>query len=360
MIYILILNSDSKVGVFTCGYTRGFNHLLEKASTVKLSERPLLLKVPMSQQFRFRNTLFAVLISLISFFSLVIFKVQAQQSVGFSISPPTFELTANPGDSIENTIKVENPSDNPINVVVDRRNFTAIGEEGAVGLTEEETTFSIASWMSVSPVEDVIPAKSQKSFTYRINVPLNAEPGGHFGSVVFRIREAGAGQGGATVSQELGALVLLRVAGATTEKAQLESFKAVRSFYESGPVEFEVRTKNLGNVHVKPRGYVVVSNIFGKTVSRVEIEPKNILPDAIRKSTAVWDKKFLFGKYNAVATLSYGPNNETITATTTFIGFPLKIFLVIAGILIIIGFILYRGRVRLRKAYRVLSGKDIQ
>jgi len=284
--------------------------------------------------------------------------VWAQESTVISLSPPTFELLANPGDSLENVIRVTNPNDRPLTVVVERRNFTALGEEGSVGLTAEETSFSLASWITVTPAEAEIPAKSDRNFTFRTRIPLNAEPGGHFGSIIFKIGGAAPPQTGAAVSQELGALVLLRVAGETEEKASLESFSAEKDFLEYGPVGFAVRVRNEGNVHLKPTGTITISNLFGKEVAQLEIEPRNVLPEAVRRLSATWDQRLLLGRYTATASLTYGNQGQILTASTTFFGFPYKVGGAILAGLIILGGIIYRARARIRLALRVLFSKE--
>ncbi len=282
---------------------------------------------------------------------------KAQNVVGFSVSPPTFELSANPGDTVTNVIKVSNPTDSPLQLVVDRRNFTAQGESGAVELTDENTTFSVASWIEVTPKEATIPPKSQSKFNYKIVVPLNAEPGGHFGSIVFRIKTGDNAQG-ASVAQEIGSLLLLKVAGPIKEDAEIVSFKSLDSFYEYGPVDFEIRTKNNGSVHIRPKGYVVISDFFGRTVAKVEVDPKNVLPGAIRKTEAKWNQKYLFSKYTATATLSYGSDNKTMTATTSFGGLPYKLVGIVSIVAGIVAFILFKGRHRIKKAYKVLVSSE--
>lgn len=286
-------------------------------------------------------------------------KVRALDYAGLSVSPPTFELSANPGDSLSNTIKVQNLSDESIRVVVDRRNFTAVGEEGSVDLTAEASSFSLASWMSVFPTETEISPQGIKIFTFWINAPLNAEPGGHFGSIVFRI----AGQGqmrqtGASVAQELATLVLLRVAGKTTEQLNLESFSPQRKLLEYGPVELVFRLRNQGNVHLKPRGTVTVTNLFGQKVAVLEIEPKNVIPGAIRKNSVFWDKKLLFGRYQAIISLAYGTQGKVLTGSTVFWGFPYRIGIPILIVFLILLLLVIRGRKRLKLAIRVLlSGR---
>jgi len=285
-------------------------------------------------------------------------QASAQDSVGLGLSPPTFELSANPGDLLRNTIRVENLTDRPMIIVVEKRNFTAMGEEGSVDLTENTTPFSLASWITVDPVEVEIGPKGRSVFNFTINVPLNAEPGGHFGSIIFKVgnKEKVVGSG-ATLSQELGSLILLRIAGKTDEEGQFASFKAIKKIFEYGPVDFELRVKNEGNVHLKPTGTIVISNLWGKQVAKIEVTPKNVLPGAIRKLSATWERKLLLGKYRAIASLTYGTKGQILVSSTTFWGFPYKIIGLILLGLIILAFLLYKARKRIRLALKILFGK---
>ncbi len=282
---------------------------------------------------------------------------RAQERVTLSVSPPVFELSANPGDELKNVIRVSNPHEEPLKVSVDTRNFVAVGEGGSVGLTEEETPFSLASWISVSPTEAVIPGETSRYFNVQTNVPANAEPGGHFGSVVFRTGGGAVQQTGASVAQELGALFLLRVAGKVTEEGELASFAAEKNFWEYGPVAFDLRVENLGNVHIKPQGKIKITNIFGKEVAEVEVAPQNVLPGAVRRFTPSWDRKNVIGKYTANLSLVYGSDSEVLSSSTTFYAFPYKIGGAALVGIIALGFLLYRGRKRIGLALRILFGK---
>jgi len=305
---------------------------------------------------------FITFVGLFLFFLFLIFtplnQARALDYAGLALSPPTFELSANPGDNLENSIRVENLTGVPMKISVQKRNFTALGEEGAVDLTEDETLFSLASWITVFPSEIEIAAKGTTTFVFKTAVPLNAEPGGHFGSIIFRIGgQSNPQQSGAVVAQELGALVLVRIAGKTSEKATLESFVPKKRLWERGPVEFEIRVKNEGNVHIKPAGVITITDLFGRKVGTFNVDPKNVLPGAIRKSTAVWDKKFLFSKYTASLALNYGTQGKILIGSTTLIGFPYKVVgLVLLGLAILI-FLLYRARKRISLALKVLFGK---
>ena len=279
-------------------------------------------------------------------------------STGLAVTPPTFEINGNPGENIKNTVKLENMHPYPVEIAVDLRNFTAIGEEGAVGLTEEETSFSLASWIEVTPKTITLAPKTSQYFTFNIKVPLNAEPGGHFGSLIFRTIPTEKLEGsGASLAQEIGSLVLLRIAGETIEQANIESFTTSKSIFEKGPVNFEVRIKNLGNVHTKPTGTIVITNALGKQVDSVSVEPKNVLPGATRKLEATWDTTWRIGRYSATYTAVLS-DKTTRSQTTTFTILPYRALALALVVVVILVLVLKKYQKRLTLAWKILrSGK---
>ena len=280
-------------------------------------------------------------------------------SYGLRITPPTFELSANPGETVTNSIRVENITEGALPVVVEHRTFTASGDEGAINLLEESEINSMASWLSTTPVSIVIPSDEYRVFTFTITVPPNAEPGGHFGSVVFKTATQNTpDETGVALSQEIGSLVLLRVAGDIRESARIIDFSTDSKLYEQGPVRFETRVQNQGNVHVKTGGTITITDMFGKDVARVNMEPKNVLPDATRKIESTWDTKWLFGKYVASVAMYYGNGNQVITYTTSFWGFPYTIFSIILIVVLVVLFYVRKHKNRIQKALNVLVGKE--
>lgn len=286
--------------------------------------------------------------------------VDQQPRTGLAISPPTFELAANPGDRLVNSLRVDNVVDIPLEVSVDTRNFTALGEEGGIDLSAEEDAYSLASWISVTPTKVTIPPRESRVFEYTIAVPQDASPGGRFGSIVFQTAPSTAlsGQSGVAVSQEVGTLVFVKIAGQVTEKASIAGFQPKSDLNDKGSVGFDIRVKNEGNVHFKPKGTITISNFFGKKVATIPINQQNVLPGAIRKMDASWRGGWLFGRYNATLSLVYGKDRQVITASTAFWGFPYKFIGTAILILGIIAALLYPRRVRIWRALKILFGKE--
>lgn len=298
--------------------------------------------------------LFVVLLSLF-WVKATSIKAYGQETVSsLSISPPSFDLVVDKGASTSGIIKVENISGQPVQIKVEKRNISARGEEGEIDLKEEETTFSLASWITITPDLTTIPARSIKEFKYTITVPSNAEPGGHFGSVVFgTIPQKNLNQTGALFSQEIGALFLTKVNGIVNENAAIEEFKSESVFNEFGPITLAARIKNNGNVHVKPTGTIEITNLLGQK-STIQLESKNVLPNSIRKLNGTLNKTFLMGKYESKLFASYGTTNQKLVASTTFYVFPVRYAAVAFGIIAV----MYLMRHRLKKAvYALVSNK---
>ena len=286
-------------------------------------------------------------------------KAQDNSKAGLAISPPTFELSANPGDKLQRSIKVDNLSDKATNITVEHRNFTALGEEGQAVLTPEDTPHSLASWIKASPAEATIPAKESRIFDFTIEVPANAEPGGHFGSIVFKTTAPPEKtSGGVAVGQEIGSLILLKIAGNAQEKAEIASFKSSADLWEYGPVAFEARIKNSGNVHLKPVVTMTITDMFGRKVATIPVDSRNVLPGSIRKLDAKWNERALFGRYTATLSVAYGDKKQIITSTTNFVVIPYRVIMGSAVAIAVIGYFLYRGRLRLLKSLKVLFGKE--
>lgn len=287
--------------------------------------------------------------------------VQAQNNaVTLGISPQLLDVTANPGETLSNTFRLTNGSEDTINIRVTPKNFTPRGEEGAVDLTEDRTSFSLADWLEVDPLTVTILPNQTQDFNVDIVVPSNAEPGSHFGSVVFQTIPPEQEGASALVSQEIAPVILVRIAGDTTESAEIEEFKTEKGFYSNQTnINLVSRIKNTGNVHFMPNGKIQIKNMFGNEVANIDLDRRNVLPDSIRQITNNWAVDgFTMGRYTATLTIVFGEDNEIQTAQTSFIIFPYQTVIPIVIVVCFVGFMAYKGRKRLTKAAQALSGKD--
>ncbi|KKR35916.1 MAG: hypothetical protein UT66_C0007G0006 [candidate division CPR2 bacterium GW2011_GWC1_39_9] len=302
-----------------------------------------------------KKILFLIVLTAISvgLFFIFVNQTKAADETNISISPLTFDLSANPGDTVTNELLVRNSSSDPVVISVEAQDFVATGEEGEVNLTDSKTTYSLASWVELDSDKFTLAGGQKKSVKFVIRVPFNAEPGGHYASVYTHLSPTtGDATSGSGVGQKIGSLVLLRVGGTANEEAKIATFKTTKESYAKGPVDFDVRIENTGSVHVKPKGIIAVTDMWGKKVADVTVDQKNVLPGAIRHMTAKWENTPRFGKYTASLLTYYGNENKQLTAAATFWIIPWMTILIWAVISVAAIVIIWLLRGRLKSAFK--------
>jgi len=280
----------------------------------------------------------------------------AQESRGLTISPLTFELTADPGDAFTNEIRVFNPSSSTFSVQMEVEDFTPVGEEGQVLVgAQEDETYSLKRWVTFEPASFAVEPGEKQFVRFTIAVPENAEPGGHYGSILAStVGAVGEGTTGTGVGFKVGALALLSVSGVVKEAIAVEEFSAP-DFLEQGPVPFDIRFANTGTVHVRPIGFVHVTNLFGKTTDDVPFPQRNVIPGSKRHVELAWSPKgFTVGKYTASLIGSYGVTNTPFSSITTFWIVPWKALLLWGVVLLALLFVLYLAKRRVGLALSIL------
>ena len=280
------------------------------------------------------------------------------QAARLSISPVTFELTGNPGDVLVNKLRIFNSSNASVAISMEIEDFAVAGEEGEVIVREAENeTYSLAKWISVNPSSFTLGPNEQKFVDFVIRIPFNAEPGGKYGSILAGTRGIMSPDEeitGAAVSAKIGALVLLTVSGDVVENLEIKEF-SVPIFSETGPIPFIIRFENTGTVHIRPRGFVTITDWRGKKAIDIEFPQHTVIPGSVRKIKASWDKKWAFGRFTATLIGNYGTSNIPLSPpVVVFWVFPWRIALGMFITLALVTTYFVKTRKRWKMALRVL------
>jgi len=273
----------------------------------------------------------------------------ASAAQGIQISPALVELNALPGKTYTVTLNITNVTGLDLVYSSSVDDFNAKDESGSPQILLDSTlpeTASIKTWVS-SIDQFGLTTRQSKVITAQVSVPVDAEPGGHYGVIRFSGRAPEVTDTGVGLAASAGVLMLIRVDGDITENAQVSSFFTARngdqsSFFETSPITFVTRIQNQGNIHVKPVGSIEIRDMFGGLVKTLPVndEKSNVLPDSIRRFEAVYDSQWMIGRYTANLTLGYGTTGQALTSTINFWVIPYKIILIALLVLVTIIFIL--------------------
>jgi hypothetical protein len=274
--------------------------------------------------------------------------VYASESQSISVTPPLFQFSVERGDIWQSTVRVVNNNSYPLTVFPEVVNFAPEGEDGKgrfVPVIHSEDRVSLAEWIEIGSGPYVIPPEQSGEIPFFVEVPEDASPGGHFATILISTEEPKSESGMAILTaQTVASLFFVRVEGDIVESAGIREFSILPRSVELPEAEFSLRFENKGNVHLQPRGDILIYNMWGTERGRIPVNHKthfgNVLPETIRDFHFTWKGEQSFadiGRYKAIATLAYGEEGiQSVTAATYFWVIPVRGALTTLVVLIVI------------------------
>lgn len=301
-----------------------------------------------------RNILFPAL-----FFLFIPLKVFSA-GLDVEFSPVKINETVASGEALVKTFKVFNASYTEGTFYIDVQDFKVSSELGSPtffeGTSNPDSRYSLRSWLDIEEEyrESItVPARSFGSFEVTINVPEDAEAGGHYAAVFLQTAPPNA-EGNTSVSSvgRIASLLLIHVPGEVDESLVVEDFSTNKGIYfEDNPrVLFSTHLKNEGTVHAIPTGAFFISGgkYFRPRSVLYNINQLAVMPGApSRKITEsfVMEREGLippFGKFEVILLANYGSAGQDVEKTLTFWALPAKFFLVVFVALFGGAFVLWR------------------
>jgi Bacterial protein of unknown function (DUF916) len=271
--------------------------------------------------------------------------VLAQESqAGLSISPAIIEpdTSLDPGTSHEFSVTVKNLNNNEQTFYLSTRNIVDMQSGTPIfSQSNEKTGMEMSDWIKLPVTQITIPPGASERVVFKLEVPADATPGSHFGSVFVSVDPPEIEKSGAAVGYQVANILITRVSGDVTDSASIRQFATKRFFHGSKNVDFSLRMENLGNVLVKPTGPVEITNMLGQKVDIFVFnnEQASVFPGKKRDYTFNWTGEGTgFGRYEAVLSVAYGESGakKTLSSTVSFWILPINIILPALGALALI------------------------
>lgn len=273
---------------------------------------------------------------------IVVLPAYGQDSSTITAIPPRLEVNLKPGQTITTQLKVRNESSTTQIYDIQLTDFV-IGDDSGTPIpvpVSFESKYSASSWIS-SPKLIPVDPKTAQIVNVTITAPKDAAPGGHYALLTYSPhtdnKPADMKKTGSMIGQQTGTIFYITIPGTIKQNALLTKFKTEK-FNEVGPVNFDLQVKNLSDIHIAPKGKLVIKDFLGKVVATQEVSLPNIFPNSQRSSQAVWKQKWGYGQYQATLELAYGTAGGLLTSTILFWLFPIR--LVIYTLVLIISILL--------------------
>lgn len=292
---------------------------------------------------------------------------RAEELVGVKMSPSIIEERADAGQTYSWTLRATNVGAKTQELYVIKRDISGLSEEGKPVFADfgEKTGLELVAWVQIAPGPFTIAPGETKDIPFSIAIPSGASSGAHLGSVFLASEPVRPETSGIGIGYQVATIISLRIAGDVTEEVMLREFRTDKKIYGKPEVNFITRVENLGNVIVKPRGPIDITNMLGKKVATLKMnEPAGaVLPNEVRRFETLWqDNGLAFGKYEAVMSLGYGEDGrKTISAALAFWILPRQLIgLVLGGLLLLFLLIFIAVKLYVRRQLRNFSQKNSQ
>lgn len=273
-------------------------------------------------------------------------QLQVEPAGDIVLEPGKTEVFLDPGESVVKMVTITSrvPGNTSFSLSVEDMVGSEDPDQTVVLLGEAEGPYSVKDFLSPALENFTLSLGESISIPVTVSVPLEAEPGGHYGAVLISnapsVEEKITREGATTqVVSRLGSLFLVRVNGPVVEEGQLEDFRLAgdnSAFHPAEEYQFEVLFRNSGSVHLAPYGIISISNMFGKEIDSVPVDAFFALPESLRARSLVWSPGFLLGRYTAELELNRGYDNLTDKREISFWVLPLGTVLPIILVIILL------------------------
>jgi hypothetical protein len=258
------------------------------------------------------------------------FAAAQEDKLTLTVTPPLFKLNMEPGDNLKSSVKIVNNNSEPIIVYAEAMDFKGKAEGGVEFIQNQgyASPHKLSAWIKTEDSPIVIAPQQSREIGFEISVPEEAEPGGHYAAIAVGTKppENVEGQGSMVkVSSLITSLILVKIKGDIKEGGKIETFLPDKKLYKEPKVEFDVGFFNTGNVHLQPKGEIIIYNPYNKELGRIKVNDQedfgNVLPDSGRKWKLSWKGEIKLldtGRHRAMLFLSYGDEQPQMASKMVY------------------------------------------
>jgi len=258
-------------------------------------------------------TRFLVLFGLVVTAMLAPRSLRADVSIG--ASPASLEMVLDRGKTTAQTILLFNQGKDPVTVTAYAWDWWHEPGNARKFAPPGTLPHSAAKWISFIPEKITVNPGKGSNVTVVINTPADASAGNYAVAWFEAIPEANPNSKELRVGARLGVLVMTEVRGQTKPAVIVEEL-ALSPPTAAQPLKADVKITNSGDVHLFPKGTLVIMDRKRKLVGHVGFEKQRMLPGEERSVTVKYGGDLKPGEYEAILTIDYGEAGATVKTTT--------------------------------------------
>jgi hypothetical protein len=240
----------------------------------------------------------------------------ARADVSLGASPASLEMTLERGKTAAQTVLLFNQGKDPVTVTAYAWDWWHDPDNPRKFAPPGTLPHSAAKWISFVPEKvTVLPGKGV-NVTVVVATPATASAGNYAVAWFEAIPDAKPNAKELRVGARLGVLVLTEVRGATKPNVTVDEL-TIALPTASRPLKADIKITNSGDVHLFPKGtLVLMDRSKRKLIGHVGFEKQRLLPGEERKVNLKFGGELRPGDYDAILTVDYGEAGATVKTTS--------------------------------------------
>jgi hypothetical protein len=235
----------------------------------------------------------------------------ARADVSVGASPASLEMVLDKGKTTAQTILLFNQGKDPVTVNAYAWDWWHEPGNPRKFAPPGSLPHSAAKWISFVPEKVTVNPGKGANVTVVVNTPKDASAGNYAVAWFEAVPDPTPGSKELRVGARLGVLVMTEVRGATKPAVIVEDL-TIAPPTASQPLKAEVKISNSGDVHLFPKGTLVIMDRKRKLVGHVGFEKQRMLPREQRSVTVKYGGELKPGDYETILTIDYGESGATV------------------------------------------------
>lgn len=210
------------------------------------------------------------------------------QQVSVQVTPLRIELRTAPGGTTTQIVSLTNQDRDPVRIHAAVADWY-MSKDGTPQFTpvDPASPYTASPWLRINPVEVVAQPGVETTIRYTLNVPATVQPGGYRAAIMFEFlppgTEPAAVSKGVAFRSRIATIVYVTI-GTPTPAVELVDLQP--RLQAGQPAAVVATLKNLGRVHVRTKGQVIVYGQDGRVVRKLALPDVPVLPGTEREVVA--------------------------------------------------------------------------
>lgn len=217
------------------------------------------------------------------------------KGIVIALSPATNDISIAPGETKKDKITVINQGSQTFDFSTSITPYSVNGEEYDPSFSPIEGAEDVTKWLTIDSNDSgTLKPNDSSEVKYTLAVPAGTQAGSYSATFFAETKKSDSNSGGIVTTKRVGSIFLINVTGDVKQQGSVASWEVKN--LQNAPLQANLRLSNEGGAYYRAETKIVVTDIFGNTKFKSDINP-SVFPQKTRKVNVEWKDGATFGLF---------------------------------------------------------------